>query len=88
MILDAIFAIFETVANAVLALIPDIPAPDLSGWADVIAPVWAHAAWLNKYVPLDQAVIMLGVLVVAWIVLYGIRFTVWVLTKLHALGGS
>lgn len=88
MILDALFSLIETVVNGVLGLLPSVPAPDMSGWVSGLAPIWTHAAWLNKYVPLDQAAIMLGVLVGAWVVLYTVRFTIWCLTKVYALGGD
>jgi len=88
MIVDALFSLFATIVNAVLGLLPTVPAPDLSGWATGLAPVWAKAGWLNKYVPLDQAAIMLGILAGAWVVLYGARFTIWCLTKVYALGGD
>lgn len=88
MIVDAIFSLFEGALNAVLALVPTVEAPDLSGWVSGLSGVWVHAAWLNKYVPLDQAALMLGIVGVAFVASYAFRFAVWCLTKLHVLGGS
>lgn len=88
MIVDAIFSLFESALNAVLGLIPEVAAPDLSGWVAGLAPIWEKAAWLNKYVPLDQAALILGVLAVAWLASYAVRVVLWGLTKLHVLGGE
>lgn len=88
MIVDAIFSLFEAAVGGVLDLLPDVAAPDLSGWVAGFSGVWEHASWLNKYVPLDQAALILGVLVAAWVVLYGARFVIWCLTKAHVLGGQ
>lgn len=74
-----------------LGLGPDgaiIDPPDLSGMVDGAAPIFSHVAWLNKYLPIDQAVIILGVLVTAWLFLYGVRVTIWLLVKARILGGN
>lgn len=70
-----------------LGIMPNPDPPDLTGMVDTIAPVFAHVAWANKYFPLDQAAIILGVLVVAWVPLYGIRVTIWMLVKTGVLKG-
>lgn len=88
MIVDAIFSLFESALNAVVGLLPTVEAPDLSGWVSGLGPVWATAGWLNKYVPLDQAALILGVLAAAWLISYGARVIIWGLTKLHVLGGQ
>lgn len=86
MILDAIFSLIEAVVSGVLGLLPDVTAPDLSGWVAGLSGIWEHAAWLNKYVPLDQAALMLGVIVSTFVIAYGARFVIWGLEKLRALG--
>ena len=88
MIVEAILGAFAWVVNGLVDLLPDVDPPDLSGMVAGLGPIWGMAGWLNKYVPLDQAGIMLGVVVSIWAVLYGIRFSVWFLTKAHVLGGK
>lgn len=92
MITDAILSFFLGIARGVLGLLPDIQPPDLVGMVDGIAPLFAPATgylgWLNKYLPIDQAALALGVVLGSWLVLYGIRLVVWVLTKAHVLGGE
>lgn len=88
MIVDALFSIFNSVVNTVLGWLPDIAPPDVSGAIESMAPVWAFLGWANKYVPLVEAGAMIGLVAAVYMVMYLIRFTVWVLTKAHILGGS
>lgn len=88
MILDALFSLFEGIVNTIVGLLPDIDPPDLSGMVAATAPVWDAVGWINKYAPVDQAVIALGLFAAWWLVMYGTRFVIWALTKAHFLGGS
>lgn len=87
MILDALFSMFEGVLDALLGVVPDPPAFVTEGWG-AAAQVFEYARWANQYVPLDQAVLAIGVLFTIWVAQYAVDLTEWVLTKLHLLGGS
>ena len=86
MILDSLFEWFAGAVHSVLAMLPGIPS--ISGLGTVSSQVWQYAQWANDYVPLDQACLILGIVMAAWTVFYGARFFEWVLTKLHILGGN
>lgn len=88
MIVDALLSFFQSIIDGIVGLIPEIEPPDLSGMVAAMAPVFEAVGWLNKYVPVDQAVIALGLMVTWWAVLYAIKFGIWVLTKAHVLGGE
>lgn len=74
--------------RAVLALLPDIAPPDVAGLVAAMAPVWQFGGWANNFVPLQEAVTLLGVMMTAFVAISAVRATLWVLTKLHILGGS
>lgn len=77
-----------TVLAAQVGLLPNPAPPDLSGAVAGMTSLWTHAAWVNKYVPLDQAVLALGLVVVVWLPAYLIRVTVWMMTKVGILKGE
>jgi hypothetical protein len=77
MLVALINAMIAAVALPLSAL-PDIAPPGLATMAAGLSGLWAHFGWANKYVPLDQIVIMIGIAVGSWFALYLIRFAVWV----------
>jgi hypothetical protein len=87
-ILDALFNWFADVVHWFLAQLPTIPHPDLSGLQAATSAVWTYSTWANDYVPLDHAVVLVGLSVGAWFIFYALRFVEWLGTKLHILGGS
>lgn len=88
MIVDLIFGLVNSLAQAVLGLLPDIEPPDLQGMVTAAAPVFSNLGWINKYVPVDQAGIALGLLATYWFVLYLVRFVIWLASKLYLLGSG
>lgn len=88
-ILKALFSLFLTVVEFLFGLLPAGPAaPDLEDAVDALDPLWNGFGWLNQYVPVDVALALLGVLLGSWAVMHAVNLTIWVLTKLHILGGS
>lgn len=88
-IFDAFFALVQWGFDLVQAAMPVIPTlPDTSSYQSAASSVYQWAGWANWYVPVDQAVIAFGLVISLWTVLYGFRFLVWVLTKMHILGGQ
>ena len=92
MIVEAIFNWFLSALKWILELGPDWTPPDLSAeltaFFDIIGPHGRLLAWLNIYVPMREAVLLLAVGMLLWLGLHGYRFTIYALTKLHVLAGN
>lgn len=89
MIPDLILGLLETLLDGIVGLLPSVSIPDVSATIETdLAFLWQWFAWANNYVPLDQAALMISILLGAWAALQLVHITVWVLTKLHILGGS
>ncbi len=88
MITTAIVTLILAPFRAALALLPTIEPPDVSGLVAAMAPVFQLGGWANNFVPLSEAVTLLGVMMTAFAALTVVRATLWVLTKAHILGGS
>jgi len=88
MILDALFSLFRSAVETVLGWLPVLSPPVLTGMVASMAPLWGYLAWANKYVPLIEAAGLIGVLGLAYVGIFVFKFSVWVLTKAHLLGGS
>jgi hypothetical protein len=88
MIVNAILSWVASQLHGLVGMLPSIPTQSDSGLTAAAAHVWAYAAWANYYVPLDSAMLLLGLIIAAWWIFYGFRLAEWVLTKLHILGGS
>lgn len=88
MILDVIIRASLTALSGLLGLLPTWTPPDVSDAASAASGVWVWAGWLNAYVPVVEAVAVLGVFMAAFVALYAVRLVLWALTKVHLLGGS
>ncbi len=88
MITKAIVALVVAPFRAALSLLPTIDPPDVSGLISAMAPVFQLGGWVNNFVPLSEAVTLLGVMMTAFAAITVVRATLWVLTKAHILGGS
>jgi hypothetical protein len=90
MILNTLFSWFVSLLGALLDLIPSFGLPDAAVATAAVsdARVWEYVGWANHYVPVDLAAALLAVRVTLWAALHGLDAVVWVLTKLHILGGS
>lgn len=88
MIVELIITWFADAAVWLFGLLPDWTPPEVSDSAGAAAPVFQFVAWTNQYLPLDIALGVLGVLLVIWVSMFVYRVTVYVLSKLHILGGS
>jgi hypothetical protein len=87
-IIDALINVFETIVNTLLGWLPDITPPDLAGYVSALAPAFTYVGYANKYLPVDQMMVALGILTTSWMAIYIIRFVEWVLSKTHLLGGD
>lgn len=88
MILDALFAIFRAAVEWVLGLFPAWSPPDISGYVSAAGPVFDALGWANHYLPIDLAFVLVPVGAGLYVSIVVFRFSVWVLTKAHVLGGS
>jgi hypothetical protein len=88
MITKAILALIVIPFKAALSLLPTVSAPDVSGMVSAMAPVWQFAGWVNNYLPLAEAAVVLGILLTAFQAIVVVRAVLWVLAKLHILGGE
>lgn len=88
MIIDAIFGLFAQALALVHDQLPDVPSFDTSEHTGPVGSLFQWAGWANWWVPVDHAVILLGLLLTAWAVMYALDFANWALTKLHLLGGN
>lgn len=90
MIVEAIVRFFVNMASWVIDLFPNLTAPSMTGFADSVTDVriWQWAAWANHYLPLDVAVVLLGVRLAWWGALQVFEAVVWLGSKMHILGGG
>lgn len=89
MILLALFSLFLFVVEALFSLLPTSPeAPEIGAMVASLDTIWTGFAWANHYLPVDTLVSLLGILVTSWAVMHAVQLVLWVLTKLHVLGGS
>jgi hypothetical protein len=88
MITKLLLTIILAPFRAALALLPAIDPPDVAGLVSAMAPVFQLGGWANNFVPLSEAVTLLGVMMTAFAAITVVRATLWVLTKAHILGGS
>jgi hypothetical protein len=65
----------------------DLATPIASIFA-TIAPLSHWFGWLDNYVPLHEAVEMLGVLIAMYAAAQLYSAAIWLLSKLHILGGG
>lgn len=88
MIIEGIIRLVMLPFRAALALLPSWDPPNVSGMVSVVEPVWQFAGYVNNFVPAAEAVTLLGILMTAFAAINVIRGVIWVLTKVHILGGS
>jgi hypothetical protein len=90
MITDAIVKLLSAVLGPILALLPSGTSTTLNSYATtVVGSGWfGHMGWLNDYVPVDQVVIAIPVVIAFALVMVGVQVTVWILDKLHLFGGG
>lgn len=88
MIVEAVITLVLLPFRAALALLPVIEPPDVDGLVATAAPVWQLGGWVNNFVPLAEAVTLLGVMLTAFVAITTVRAVLWVLTKAHILGGQ
>ncbi len=88
MITKLLISIIVAPFRAALSLLPVIEPPDVAGLVSAMSPAFQLGGWANNFVPLSEAVTLLGVMMTAFAALTIVRATLWVLTKAHILGGS
>jgi len=86
--IDIVFGFLE----GLLGLLPDWTPYDLSGLVDALdANHWTNGtflAWLNQYVPIEETVTVSIGFLSLFVAMFVYNQVVWILTKLHVLGGS
>jgi len=88
---DAILSIFRLALKAIQFILPDWN-PDIPGFLDVVLPALATPfSWLggaNHYLPVDTGLVLLGLGLTMWLASHVYNGVIWVLTKMHVLGGA
>lgn len=91
MILSALLTILETILGALFLLLPDWTPFDITGategW-ESYSPTFGVLAWTNQYVPISEGFALGGLVLTVFAAAFAYRSVVWLLTKLHVLGGS
>lgn len=88
MIVEAIINFFVTILQGVVNLLPTVPFPDVSGIPGQLAPVLGWVGWANQYLPVTEALTMLGIGLGVWVVMHLVRLTLWLLRLVHVAGGA
>jgi hypothetical protein len=88
MITDLILGWMKSAITALLGLLPTVSVPDIHSGISGLGVLWNGLAWGNQYAPVTEALAMLGILLTAWTAMQLFNVVLWVLTKLHVLGGS
>jgi hypothetical protein len=85
-----VLKLIEAVVGGLLGFIPTPSMPDLSAAVSSItgSTVFSHIAWMNGYVPLDAVLTTAGAVLTVWGVAWLFRASMWILEKVHLVGGS
>lgn len=88
MIWDVLMAILWPVARWAVELFPSFDPPDLTQWAGSLSPLFQWFGWANRYLLLDL-LITLGLIRLTLVPAAAVaRAIVYMLTKVHVLGGG
>jgi hypothetical protein len=87
-LVHVVMAALIAVAAGITSLAPDISLPDLSSMVSGIDGFWNLFGWANNFLPVDQLVLIIGLVVTWYVVLLGVRVLLYLLTKAHVLGGA
>jgi len=93
MLFTALFTLVSSLLDLLFSLLPSWSPVDLSGFIAhldfaSVPFVGQGVQFFNNFVPLDQVVIILGLMITLWVASVAYKAAVWVLTKAHVLGGS
>jgi len=94
MLITAVVTVLLTFMDIIVSLLPSYTPFDLSTDLAGFHPLSGTSAvnglvfTINNYVPLDTVVTILGLMATFFVASLLYHFTIWVLTKLHVLGGS
>jgi hypothetical protein len=85
-IIEAVLtAVIGLVTSLVTAVLPTGDMPALSGGVSGAVHLYS---WLNTWAPVSETLEMIALTLEVLIGLGGVYVVVWVLTRLHILGGS
>jgi hypothetical protein len=75
-LLNAVISILA----APFTLLPTGTSLDINSAASTLtsSSFFPHLGWANDYFPLDEFVILLGIALSTWVIVYLIRFAIWV----------
>jgi hypothetical protein len=85
-LVNTLFALFRTIVQAVLDLLPTWSVPDVSGLLAGTQPVFEWIGWANYYVPIDAALVYIGVRYGLYLAFHTFYSIVWALQRARALG--
>lgn len=88
MIIEAIIRAFSAALRALLSLLPEFDPPDVSSMVAEMSAIWQWGGYVDNFVPLSEAVSLLGIMLTAFAAITIVRAVLWVATKAHVLGGS
>lgn len=93
MIWSALFELFKVIIAGLKLLLPSWSPVDFVGMTSTVlggipSGVTTWLRWTNYYLPASEAAIAVGVLLTLYVALHSYNAIVYVLVKLHILGGK
>lgn len=90
MIVVGILGIFESIVSAVLGALPSPSVPGLNSLAEsMVSGSWFdRLGWVNDYLPLTAMLSAGAVVFLVWGGSLAVKLVIFVLTKVHVLGGN
>lgn len=92
MIVEAIFNLIRAIIGFIEDELPDWTPVELTDHADSLILAFDRAfdfvAWANLYAPVDEAIIVLGLMIAFHLGALMTNGIVWILSKLHIAGGG
>jgi hypothetical protein len=102
--LDELLGLLLSVTSFLAGLLPTWDPVDLSGFLDAIScdqfscgeiggteyggPIFRMFSWANYYVPVAELLAVINLALAFWVFLHGYKLLVWVLVRLHIIGGE
>jgi hypothetical protein len=89
-ITQALLGLVEGLVNLTFGNLPTGSAVGLQTWATSIvgAGFFNKLGWLNDYIPLDQVVAAITLLLSLATIMLVVRILIWLLSKFHVLGSD
>jgi hypothetical protein len=87
-IVDAMLSFFKGLVTVVFGWLPNPAPPSIAGYSGALGTAFQYLGWANSYLPIDEILGLVAVLLTVWVAMNIFRASVWALTKAHVLGGQ